>query len=58
MNGTLRCSDFFLLPQIMGLGLVFYHRISFYYYASTIGLLVFVSSFFLYHSGHYATAGA
>ena len=57
MTGTLRCSDFFLLPQIMGLGLVFY-RISFYYYASTIGLLVFVSSFFLYHSGHYATAGA
>ena len=58
MNGTLRCSDFFLLPQIMGLGLVFFYRISSYYYASTIGLLVFASSFFLYHSGHYATAGA
>ena len=29
----------------MGLGLVFY-RISFYYYASTIGLLVFVSHLF------------
>ena len=24
MTGTLRCSDFFLLPQIMGLGLVFF----------------------------------
>lgn len=59
MTGTLRCSDLFflvLLPQIMGLGLVLSFIIS--HHASTIGLLVFVSSFFLYHSGHYASAGA
>ena len=30
MNGTLRCSDFFLLPQIMGLGLVFFFFIVFH----------------------------
>lgn len=41
----------------MGLGLVFFYRfIS--HYASTMGLLVFVISYFLYHSGHYASAGA
>lgn len=58
MTGTLRCSDLFLITINHGSGFGFFFIVFISHYASTMGLLVFVISYFLYHSGHYASAGA
>ena len=45
MNGTLRCSDFFLLPQIMGLGLVFLSYfillLRVHYWSASVRVIIF-----------------